>query len=129
MPERILIVDDEPPVREALTLYLTRRGYAVCAVESSPGLFQVLENGGADLLILDVELENVNGLDVLEHVKGAYPSLPVIILTGRGYEEPLLQRAGQNRAEGYVSKTLSPSELLMTVKRVLKTHARPAFAQ
>jgi DNA-binding NtrC family response regulator len=73
-----------------------------------------------NLVILDIALADADGLELLESIKQAHPQLPVIMLTGMGYDDELLQEALQKGASGYISKTLSLDQLLMEVHRTLK---------
>jgi len=73
-----------------------------------------------NLVILDVALAEADGLELLARLKGVHPKLPIIILTGMGFDDELLQEALQKGASGYVSKTLPLEQLLMEVHRTLK---------
>ena len=73
-----------------------------------------------NLVILDVPLGDSDGLEILQTLKNAHPNLPVIIMTGIGFDEELLQEAIKKGASGYVSKTLPLDQLLMEVHRTLK---------
>jgi len=71
------------------------------------------------LVIVDVILPDIDGLELLQALRGSHPNLPVLIMTGIGYDEQLLQEALQKGAAGYISKTLPLGQLLMEVHRVL----------
>jgi CheY-like chemotaxis protein len=78
-----------------------------------------------DLVVLDIGLANEDGLKLLSQIKKDHPNLPVVMLTGMGFVEDLLQEAHQKGADGYVSKVLPLDELLMAIQRTFK----PAKAQ
>lgn len=118
--QRVIIVDDEKPVRDVIAKCLGSRGYTTAVAAGSDELFNLLQIDRCALVILDVDLADENGLHVLTRVKAAYPALPVIILTGRGYDEPLLQQARECGADGYLSKALPITELMLSIKRVLR---------
>lgn len=79
----------------------------------------MLEKQEIDVVVLDVELGEENGLELLGQLQTKYPELPVIIMTGRGCDEELFQTARARGAAGYVSKLLRMDQLLMDVKRIL----------
>lgn len=76
---RILIVDDEEPVCMLYKEYLTREGYRVDTVNSGRQAMHRIGEITYDLMVLDVELANENGLDILKQIKKKYPDLPVIL--------------------------------------------------
>ncbi len=116
---RILVVDDEGAVRELLTDFLTRRGYGVVSAGSIAKAREILCNEFFQLLILDVVVGDEDGLDFLDECHRDHPHLPVLILTGLGYDEEILQEALHNGAAGYLSKTLGLRQLEMEIHRVL----------
>ena len=116
----ILVVDDEDLVRFAVSQLLQSRGYQVSLAETSEQALKALTQLPINLVVLDVELGNENGLDLLNKIKKAHPGLRVVILTGRGYEEALWQTARDHGADGYISKTLPPNQLVMEVNRWLR---------
>jgi DNA-binding response OmpR family regulator len=76
---------------------------------------------------LDIGLGGEDGLSLLAQIKASHPESKVIMLTGMGFVEDLLQEAHQKGADGYVSKVLPLDELLLTIQRVLRaTEARAA---
>ena len=119
MKQHILVVDDEASIRELLEAYFKKHSYQVTAVATAGEALRAAEEGPVQLVILDVLLEETDGLEVLVKLKGAHPNLPVIIMTGIGFDEELLQEAIQKGAAGYVSKTLPLDQLLMEVHRTL----------
>jgi DNA-binding response OmpR family regulator len=120
MNERILVVDDEQQVRDLLTVYFRRREFDVIQASSSVETFAKIESDKPDLVILDIGLDQEDGLKVLGSIKSRYPDLKVIMLTGMGFVEDLLNEAQQRGADGYVSKVLPLDELLGEVHRVLR---------
>ena len=119
MKQHILIVDDEAPIRELLTSYFKKHGYEVSAVPNATEAFQAIEEKKVEMVILDVLLGDSDGLEVLADIKKSRPELPVIIMTGIGFDEDLLQESIQKGASGYISKTLPLDQLLMEVHRTL----------
>lgn len=120
MKQHILVVDDEPPIRELLQSYFRKHGYEVTTASEASEALRLADEIPLHLVILDVLLPDSDGLEILEKLKSAHPNLPIIIMTGIGFDEELLQEAIQKGASGYVSKTLPLDQLLMEVHRTLK---------
>ena len=119
MTQHILVVDDEVQIRQLLSIYLTRQGYNVSTAATSVQTLEILGGGSIDLVVLDIGLADEDGLKVLTSLKEAHPNVRVIMLTGMGFVEDLLQEAHQKGADGYVSKVLPLDELLLTIQRTL----------
>ena len=125
MKEHILVVDDEEPIRNLLSTYFEKRDYRVTTAETQEQVFSKIGKESFDLVILDIALgEDDDGLEILAKIKDIESSLPVIILTGMGFDDELLQEAMDNGAAGYVSKTLPLDQLLMEVHRALKSKGK-----
>ncbi len=125
MSQRILVVDDEPQIRELLSVYLSRQGFQVIAAASSEETLAALDQTPVDMVVLDIGLADEDGLKLLEAIKKGRPHLRVVMLTGMGFVEDLLQEAHQKGADGYVSKIVPLDELLMAIKRGFASS--PAF--
>jgi DNA-binding NtrC family response regulator len=123
MKQRILVVDDEPQIREMLSMYFDRHGYEAASAANSNETLRAVTETRVDVVVLDIGLAEEDGLRLLEQLKAQDPRLPVIMLTGMGFVEDLLQEAQQKGADGYVSKVLPLDELLLAVQRILKTAA------
>lgn len=119
MKQHILVVDDEEQVRELLTLYFRKNDYEVTTAATSADTLRSVQEKKPDLIVLDIGLDEEDGLRVLATLKRSHPEIKVIMLTGMGFVEDLLQEAQQKGADGYVSKVLPLDELLTTVRRVL----------
>jgi DNA-binding NtrC family response regulator len=120
MQQHLLIVDDEEPVCELLSEFFQKRGFEVTTAENAEAAKNVLDETAINLVVLDVLLPDGDGMELLELIKTNHPSLPVIIMTGIGFDEQLLREAQEKGASGYVSKTLPVDQLLMEVRRTLK---------
>ena len=126
MKQHILVEDDEIQIRELLALYLSRQGYQVSTAATSQETWRVVEQDAVDLVVLDIGLAEEDGLQLLPQLKSKHPNIRVVILTGMGFVEDLLQEAQQQGADGYVSKVLPLDELLMAIHRILKPAKRVA---
>jgi len=115
---KVLVVDDEPTVREVVASYLRRDGHDVAEAGDGNTALELLESDPPDLLVLDMMLPGVNGLDILRRVRAA-GSIPVIMLTARAEESDRV--AGlELGADDYVVKPFSPRELAARVNGVLR---------
>ncbi len=120
MKQRILVVDDEPQIREMLSMYFSRHGYEAATAGDSATTLRIVKETPVDVVVLDISLADEDGLKLLEQLKKSQPGLRVIMLTGMGFVEDLLQEAQQKGADGYVSKVLPLDELLLAIQRILK---------
>lgn len=118
MSQHILVIDDEAQIRELLSVYFRRQGYVVTTAANSQESLQILAQDPVDLVVLDIGLEGEDGLRLLEKIKASHPSVRVVMLTGMGFVEDLLEEAHAKGADGYVSKVLPLGELLLAIQRV-----------
>lgn len=123
MSQHILVVDDEPQICELLSIYLHKQGYATSSAGNSKAAMEFLGSQHTDLVVLDIGLADDDGLRVLTDIKKQHPAVKVIMLTGMGLVEDLLQEAVQKGADGYVSKDLPLDELLMSIERMFRPDA------
>lgn len=123
MPKgRIVVVEDEPAIRRGVVDALRLTSYdAVEAADGAVGL-QVALQPNVDLILLDLQLPRMDGLEVLEAIRKSCPTRPVIILTARGTEEDRV-RGLKMGADDYVVKPFSARELLARVEAVLRRTA------
>ena len=120
MSQHILVVDDETQIRELLSVYLVKQGFKVSSAATSEETLKLLKQEPTDLVVLDIGLADEDGLKLLADIKKNHPGLRVVMLTGMGFVEDLLQEAHQKGADGYVSKVLPLDELLMAIQRTFK---------
>ena len=123
MKQHILVVDDEPQIRNLFCIYLRKHGFDVSATAASEDTLRVLEAEPIDLIVLDINLNNEDGLLLLKKIKTARPGVRVLMLTGMGFVEDLIVDAHQNGADGYVSKALPMDELLREIERAIRPAA------
>jgi DNA-binding response OmpR family regulator len=121
---RVLVVDDDATVAEVVSRYLEREGFEVEAVEDGRvGLDRAVANP-PDLMLLDLMLPGMDGLEVCRRVRAVAP-VPIIMLTARGDEDQKIVGLEMG-ADDYVSKPFSPRELTARVKSVLRRSAGPS---
>jgi two-component system, NtrC family, nitrogen regulation response regulator NtrX len=120
MRESILVVDDEAGVRSSLAGILGDEGYVVEAVDSGEACLATLESGRRyDLLLLDVWLPKMDGLETLSRVRALDPELPVVVISGHGSIESAV-KAVRLGARDFVEKPLSLEKTLLVVKNALR---------
>ena len=122
MKQHILIVDDEASIRDLLQTYFKKHNYEVSTATNGDEALKKANETEFTIVVLDVLLGESDGMEVLAAMKAAHPKLPIIIMTGIGFDEELLQEAIQTGASGFVSKTLPMDQLLMEVHRTLNYH-------
>ncbi len=115
---QILIVDDEKRICTSLGGILEDEGYKVRAVHDGHGALETIEMHLPDLIILDLWMPGMDGLQVLEIVKQRYPALPVIVISGHGNIETAL-KAAKLGAYDFIEKPLSLEKTLIVVERAL----------
>ena len=123
-PDHILIVDDDAEIRSLLTRYLEKNGLRATAVGDGRAMWQALERGAPDLVVLDLMLPGDDGLTLCRDLR-AKSDLPVIMLTARGEETDRIVGLEMG-ADDYLPKPFSARELLARIKVILRrTRALP----
>jgi two-component system response regulator RegX3 len=122
-PTRILVVEDEPSYSEPLNYLLRKEGYQVTVAESGTAGLAAFERVGADLVLLDVMLPGMSGIDVCRTLR-AKSNVPVIMLTAKDNEIDKVVGL-ELGADDYVTKPYSSRELLARIKAVLRRGAEP----
>ena len=113
----ILVVDDEPNIRDVVRLYLQREGFAVDVAADGATALDVATTRHPDLVVLDLMLPGLDGIEVYRRFRGL--DVPVIMLTAKGAEGDRI--AGlEMGADDYIVKPFSPRELVARVKNVLR---------
>lgn len=123
---KILVVDDEPNIREVVGLYLRRDGHDVTEAADGEEALDLYHRTRPDLVVLDLMLPKVSGLEVCRRM-GAERRVPMIMLTARGEEEDRIVGLGLG-ADDYVVKPFSPRELAARVEAVLRRTGETASA-
>ena len=124
-PARLLIIDDEPSIRESLDTLLTLEGFDVTlALDGAEGL-DLLSRNEFDLLLLDLALPGESGIDLLPRITGLHPHLPVIMITAFGTVGNVVDavRAG---AENFIQKPWDNEKLLADIRSAIARHKAEA---
>lgn len=117
-PRRVLVVDDDPTVTEVVAGYLDRAGFAVDRAGDGPDALARAEAAPPDLVVLDLMLPGLDGLQVCRRLRARGP-VPVVMLTARGDEEDRILGL-EIGADDYVTKPFSPRELVLRIESVLR---------
>jgi DNA-binding response OmpR family regulator len=120
---RILLVEDEPDIVRGLTDVLEFEGYEVVTHMLGRAGVKEMKERGADLVILDLMLPDINGFQVCEEIRAENQVVPIIILTARGQELDKI-RGLEAGADDYVTKPFSVGELLARIKAILRRLGR-----
>ncbi|NQT89678.1 MAG: response regulator [Candidatus Omnitrophica bacterium] len=118
---KILVVDDETDALELFKDLFASKGYEV---ECAPGGMEALalvEKSNIDVVLLDINMPVIDGIETLAKLKQKKPDLPVVMLTAYGYDEELVNKALGLGASGYISKNLPLAQIVHTFKTVLST--------
>jgi DNA-binding response OmpR family regulator len=115
---RVLVVDDEPMVREVLATYLAKEGFAVETAEDGEAALKAFDRSSPDLVLLDLMLPSVDGLEVFRRMRDERDAA-VIMLTAKGEETDRILGL-ELGADDYVTKPFSPREVVARVRAVLR---------
>ena len=114
----ILLVDDEPLVRRSLSEFLTLSGYTVSSVSNGREAMALLKNNNVDIVITDMKMPEIDGLQLLRHIKQEHQGIPVILITSYGSIENAVD-AMREGAYDYITKPIVDSEIKIIIERLL----------
>jgi two-component system chemotaxis response regulator CheY len=118
MPKKIIVVDDSQTVRQQVVLALNQGGYTVVeAVDGLDGFDTIQRTPDVALVICDVNMPRANGLEMLESLKQAGRSVPVVMLTTEGQPQ-LIERAKKAGAKGWIIKPFKADLLLAAARKI-----------
>lgn len=113
---KVLIVDDEKSVLDLFTKALSKEDYVCDTVTSGEDALKRIEKDVPDVVLLDIALPGMDGIEVLEKIKSKHKDLPVIMITAYGYKDDLVEKAISKGAAGYIGKSQPLSEIIHTFK-------------
>jgi len=119
MNEKILVIDDEAGIRSSLTGILEDEGFSVKATETGEGGLELLRGENFDLILLDIWLPQLSGIDVLKKIKSTEENTQVVMITGHGSVETAV-KATKLGAYDFLEKPLSLEKVVLTVKNALQ---------
>jgi DNA-binding response OmpR family regulator len=124
MGQSILVVDDDPTVSDVVRRYLERAGYEVRLAADGPAALASFARDRPDLVVLDLMLPGIDGLEVCRRLRTTADGVPIVMLTALGEESDRVLGL-QLGADDYVTKPFSPRELVLRVQSVLRRAAPP----
>ncbi|MFZ0989412.1 MAG: response regulator transcription factor [Xanthobacteraceae bacterium] len=130
-PLRVLVIDDEPPIRKLLRVGLSAHGYQIMEASSGKIALELLGEQPPDLIVLDLGLPDMQGHELLRTMRARNDSVPIVVLSSRDDETGKVQ-ALDSGADDYVTKPFGMDELLARMRAALRhqlqTHGeRPVF--
>ncbi|MBL8931443.1 MAG: response regulator transcription factor [Kineosporiaceae bacterium] len=127
MPSRVLVVEDDATVAEVVRTYLEHAGFEIAQAMDGVTALSLAGRRTPDLVVLDLMLPGLSGLEVCARLRQSRPDLPVIMLTALGEESDRLLGL-ESGADDYLVKPFSPRELVLRVQSVLRRTTRTATA-
>jgi DNA-binding response OmpR family regulator len=124
MGQRVLVVDDDATVSDVVRRYLERDGFTVGLAADGLDALHAFAEHRPDLVVLDLMLPGIDGLEVCRRMRAAAPDLPVVMLTALGEESDRVLGL-EIGADDYVTKPFSPRELVLRVRSVLRRTVPP----
>jgi two-component system, OmpR family, KDP operon response regulator KdpE len=115
----ILVVDDEPAIRRLLRTSLTAEGFEVIEADTAQKALELAASGKAEILILDLGLPDLDGLDVIRRLRASGSKLPIIVLSSRGDERGKVEALDLG-ADDYVTKPFGIAELVARIRTALR---------
>ncbi len=120
MKSKILVVDDEESIREFLEIMLKKEGYEITTAEDGQRAIDLLKNKSFDMVISDLQMPNVTGLELLKHVKDNYPDMFFLMITAFGTTETAVD-AMKMGAYDYLTKPFKIDEVRINIQHALKS--------
>jgi two-component system response regulator HydG len=121
-PPTVLVADDEPGLRKSVERTLHREGFRVVQAEDGQAALDALRRGGIDLLLADLRMPGLDGLELLQAAKLLTPEVEVIVLSGHGTVEEAVE-AMKEGAYDFLTKPFERAQLVRTVRQALEHHA------
>ena len=116
---RVLVVDDEPAIRRFLRAGLGAQGYVITEVDKGQPAIDVVRRGGTDLVVLDLGLPDIDGLEVIRRIRGAGSAVPIVVLSIRADEAGKVEALDLG-ADDYVTKPFGIDELLARIRAAVR---------
>ncbi len=117
--KHILAIDDELPILDLLQEYLTAQGYRVSTASTALEAKRIVEAEAPQLIISDLQLEETDGLHLIEQLRVLLPKTPVILLTGVLFDAKVVEDNLKWKISSYVSKTAPLQSLLQEIRRLI----------
>ena len=119
MKKHIWIVDDEAEIRDLLAMFLTQAGYDVTAMATPAEAFALAKKDPPDLIISDLQLEESDGLAMIDELRATLPHTPVLLLTGVMFDPQVFRETLSQKVSSYLLKTTPLAKVKEEVERLL----------
>jgi len=120
MSKRVLVIDDEPSVRRLIEHHLKEENYKILSAENGEKGLRLIDENSPHLVLLDVRLPGIGGIEILQKIKEAHPKLPVIMITAYGTVKMAVETMRKG-AYDFLVKPIKPDELKITVRNAITT--------
>lgn len=117
----VLVVDDDPIVLESCERVLASEGFAVAVAASGAEGLEALEGGDFDLMLVDVKMPELDGLQLLALSRKRHPRIPILLMSGYPTSETVAATM-ESGADGFLPKPFTPEELVFAALRVVRMH-------
>ncbi len=114
MPRSVLVIDNEPAVREILAAMLAADGMEVSVASHSDQALTLAQASRPDLVLLDVQLPGTDGWEILQHLRGTYPGLPVVMMSDQRH-----RGRAEREADGFIAKPYRRHDIVRAVRLAL----------
>ncbi|MGP7819235.1 response regulator transcription factor [Niallia sp. 01092] len=119
---KILIVDDDPYIRELIKMLLLKEGFSILVASDGLSALELLKSEKVDLIVMDIMMPNMDGWELCREIRAYYsPALPILMLTAKG-ETAQKVKGFQLGTDDYLVKPFEPAELIARVKALLKRY-------
>ena len=118
---KIMIVDDDPNIRELVSALLQNHGFEACEAEDGRDALQKMMNDDPDLVIIDIMMPNMDGFELCRHLRRDYENMPILMLTAKGELASKVKGFGLG-ADDYLTKPFEDDELIIRVQALLRRY-------
>lgn len=120
MSHKVLVVDDEAPVRGLFDDLLKKEKYSVKTAASGEEALDIIGKEDFDIVLLDIKLGGISGLETLKKIKDIKPSIAVVMITGFGYDEDLINKSKELGCSGYIGKNMPITQIMSNFRLFTK---------
>lgn len=117
---KILVVDDEAPVRDLFEELFKKEDCQTVSCATGEEALKIIKKETFDVVLLDIKLPGMSGLEVLKNIRELHKKLPVVMITGFGFDEDLIARTKQFGCSGYIGKNMPVAQIISTFKQFVK---------
>ena len=121
---KLLVVDDDPKLRELLRRYLSDNQFEVSLAQDAPSMSRLMLREHFDLIVLDLMLPGEDGLSIVRRLRGANDRTPIVMLTAKAQDADIF-KGWSSGVSSYLTKPFNPRELLVFVERIFQSMDEP----